>query len=151
MAKKSAGILLYHFRDAVLEVFLIHPGGPFWSKKDEWMIPKGEFEDDEIPLDAAKREFFEETGFSMSGNFIPLTSIKQAGGKMIYAYAVEGDCDALAIRSNEFELEWPPKSGQKKMFLEVDRAEWFSLEEAKKKMLTSQLPLLDELEIILSG
>jgi len=150
MAKKSAGILLYRFQNSMLQVFLIHPGGPFWSKKDEWMIPKGEFVDDETPLDAAKREFFEETGFSLSGNFIPLTLVKQAGGKIILAFALEGDCDASSIHSNEFELEWPLKSGKKKLFPEVDRAEWFSLQEAKKKMLKSQLPLLDELEKILS-
>jgi len=149
MAKKAAGILLYRFVNHELNVFLIHPGGPFWSKKDEWMIPKGEFEDDESPLDAAKREFFEETGFAVSGNFTPLTTIKQTGGKTIYAFAVEGDCDADAIRSNEFEMEWPPKSGKKQMFPEVDRAAWFSIDSARNKMLKSQLPLLDELEKIL--
>src|SRR5262244_1231001 len=118
MAKKSAGILLYRFQTSMLQVFLVHPGGPFWAKKDEWMIPKGEFDDSEEPLDAAKREFFEETGFSLSGNFLPLTPIKQAGGKMIYAFALEGDCDASAIHSNEFELEWPPKSGKRQLFPE---------------------------------
>ena len=148
MAKKAAGVLLYRNKNDELQILLVHPGGPLWSKKDEWMIPKGEFENEE-PLDAAKREFFEETGFAVSGNFIPLKMIKQKSGKEVYAFAIEGDIDAGAIRSNEFELEWPPKSGKKKMYPEVDRAHWFTIDEARKKMLKSHLPLIEELEELL--
>jgi predicted NUDIX family NTP pyrophosphohydrolase len=146
-SKKSAGVLLYRLRNGELEVFLVHPGGPFWANKDEgaWSIPKGEIVEDEDPLKAAKREFFEETGFKVNGNFIALTPVKQAGGKWVYAWAVEGDCDAGAIRSNTFSMEWPPRSGNKKEFPEVDRAGWFTLDVAKRKILKSQLSLLEEL------
>lgn len=147
MPKQSAGILLYRFKEGELQVFLVHPGGPFWIKKDEgaWSIPKGEFGDDEDPLVAAKREFFEETGFPMEGNFIPLSPLRQKGGKLVIAFAIEGNLNADAIKSNEFEIEWPPKSGMKKSFPEVDRAAWFALEEATKKILPGQLALLEEL------
>jgi predicted NUDIX family NTP pyrophosphohydrolase len=146
-SKKSAGLLLYRRQNSALEVFLVHPGGPFWAKKDDgaWSIPKGEIADDEDPLKAAKREFFEETGFQVDGNFIALTPVKQAGGKWVYAWAIEGDCDAGSIKSNTFSLEWPPRSGNKKEFPEVDRAAWFPLELAKQKILKGQLSLLEEL------
>jgi predicted NUDIX family NTP pyrophosphohydrolase len=150
MAKLSAGILLYRRRGAATEVLLVHPGGPFWAKKDDgaWSIPKGEHAAGEDPLTAAKREFEEETGASMSaaghGDFLSLTPVKQAGGKTVSAWCVEGDFDPNLLRSNVFAMEWPPKSGRKKEFPEVDRAAWFSPEEARRKLLASQTPLLDE-------
>ena len=149
MAKKhAAGILMYRRRDSRLEVFLVHPGGPYWAKKDvgAWSIPKGEFDQDEDPLDAAKREFQEETGFVAAGNFIELTPVKQPGGKFVYAWAVEGDCEAQSIKSNTFSLEWPPRSGRREEFPEVDRAQWFTLELAKEKILKGQLGLLEDLQ-----
>ncbi len=148
MPKKSAGILLYRFRNKNPQVFLVHMGGPFWAKKDEgaWTIPKGEFSPEEDPLNAAKREFEEETGFSVVGKFIELSPIKQSGGKQIYAWAVEGDCDPAAIQSNTFTLEWPPKSGKQQEFPEIDRADWFSLQTAKQKILKGQKPLIQEFE-----
>jgi predicted NUDIX family NTP pyrophosphohydrolase len=152
MAKKeSAGIVLYRYRDSRLEIFLVHPGGPFWKNKDSgaWSIPKGEFDKDEDPLEAARREFHEETGCSVDGSFIALSPVRQAGGKLVHAWAVEGDCEAESIKSNSFTLEWPPRSGQRKEFPEVDRAGWFSLELARKKILKGQLMLLDELQRIL--
>ncbi len=128
-------------------MFLVHPGGPFWAKKDEgaWSIPKGEFGEDEDPLEAAKREFLEETGFQIDGNFIALTPVKQLGGKWVYGWAVEGDCDAAAIKSNTFSMEWPPRSAKKEEFPEVDRAAWFTIDQAKQKILKGQLSLLEEL------
>jgi predicted NUDIX family NTP pyrophosphohydrolase len=151
MAKQSAGIILYRHRDSALEIFLVHPGGPFWKNKDSgaWSIPKGEFDEREDPLQAARREFHEETGCSVDGSFIALRPVRQAGGKMVHAWAVEGDCEAESIRSNSFTVEWPPRSGQRKEFLEVDRAGWFSLELAREKILKGQLMLLDELQRIL--
>jgi predicted NUDIX family NTP pyrophosphohydrolase len=149
--KLSAGILLYRRREAGVEVLLVHPGGPFWAKKDDgsWSIPKGEYAAGDDPLSAAKREFEEETGAAMDavsrGDFLPLTPIKQAGGKIVTAWSVEGDFDPTLLRSNVFELEWPPKSGRKKEFPEVDRAAWFSPDDARRKLLASQAPLLDEL------
>jgi predicted NUDIX family NTP pyrophosphohydrolase len=150
MERKSAGLLMYRRRDGDLEVLLIHPGGPFWATKDEgaWSIPKGEFTDEE-PLDAAKREFQEETGFPVAGDFQSLAPIRQAGGKRVYAWAVAGDCDAEAIRSNTFTMEWPPHSGQWKTYPEADRAAWFSLPQAREKILKSQQPFLDEVERLL--
>jgi predicted NUDIX family NTP pyrophosphohydrolase len=146
--KRAAGLLLYRIRDGTLQVFLVHPGGPFWAKKDTgaWAIPKGEYEDEEEPLDAARREFHEETGCSAAGDFIPLTPVKQRGGKTVYAWAVEGDCDAENITSNTFSLEWPPRSGKHRDFPEVDRAAWFTLEQAREKIQPSQIALLDEFE-----
>ncbi len=146
MARHSAGILMYRRRAGQTEVLLIHPGGPFWSKKDDgaWSIPKGEFTDEELPLDAAKREFQEETGFPISGNFTALSPIRQAGGKIVHAFVIEGDCDSAAVKSNTFSMDWPPHSGQVKTFPEVDRAGWFTLEQAEAKMLKSQRPLLDQ-------
>jgi len=129
-----------------MEVLLIHPGGPFWSRKDDgaWSIPKGEFTAEELPLDAARREFQEETGFPISGSFTALEPIRQAGGKIVHAFVIEGDCDADAVKSNTFSMEWPLHSGQWKTFPEVDRAGWFTLEQAETKMLNSQRPLLDQ-------
>ncbi len=128
------------------EVFLIHPGGPFWSMKDDgvWSIPKGEFTSEEMPLDAARREFQEETGFTVSGSFTALAPIRQAGGKIVHAWVVEGDCDAAAVKSSTFSMEWPSRSGQWETFPEVDRAGWFTLEQAETKILKSQRPLLDQ-------
>ena len=148
MQKKSAGILLYRSQHKDPEVFLVHPGGPFWAKKDDgaWSIPKGEFDDDEDPLDAAKREFEEETGIKISGEFNPLAPIKQKSGKLVFAWAVEGNIDPARIKSNSFEIEWPPKSGKKMSFPEIDRAGWFNLMEAKKKINPGQSALIKELE-----
>jgi predicted NUDIX family NTP pyrophosphohydrolase len=147
MAKQSAGLLMYR-RRGELEVFLVHPGGPFWAKKDTgaWSIPKGEYRPGDDPLAAARREFREETGFSVAGEFTPLTPLKQPSGKIIQAWAVEGDCDAGAIRSNTFTLEWPPRSGRQQEFPEVDRAGWFTLTAAREKIIKGQVGFLDELE-----
>lgn len=125
----------------------MHPGGPFWknNQKGAWQIPKGEFTEDEIPLDAARREFYEETGNRIDGNFIPLSPIKQKGGKTVFAFAVEGDCDADAIKSNEFEIEWPPGSRLRKSFPEIDQASWFVIGDAINMILPGQVPLLTEL------
>jgi predicted NUDIX family NTP pyrophosphohydrolase len=148
MPKISAGLLLYRHRGAALEVLLVHPGGPFWAKKDEgaWSIPKGEAAPGENLLGRARREFEEETGFAVDGAFRPLTPVRQAGGKTVHAWALEGDIDAAAIRSNRFSLEWPPRSGRIQEFPEVDRGEWLTLEVARRKINQGQLPLLDELE-----
>jgi predicted NUDIX family NTP pyrophosphohydrolase len=153
MAKKeSAGLLMYRLQNSTLEVFLVHPGGPYWAKKDlgAWSIPKGEFGEGEDRLDAAKREFQEETGFVAAGNFIALSPIKQAGGKTVYGWAVRGDCDANTIASNTFTTEWPPRSGRRQEFPEVDRAEWFAIEAAKEKILKSQVGFLEELKQIVN-
>jgi len=151
MPKQSAGILLFRIRNKSLEVFLVHMGGPFWAKKDEgaWSIPKGEFTNEEEPLNAAIREFTEETGFTIDGDFIKLQPLKQSGGKIIYSWAVEGDCDPSEVKSNMFEMEWPPRSGQKKLFPEADRAAWFSPEAANTKIIKSQQSLIAELELLL--
>jgi predicted NUDIX family NTP pyrophosphohydrolase len=150
--QQSAGILLYRSAGANVEVFLVHPGGPFWAKKDDgaWSIPKGEFTDGEEPLEAAKREFQEETSFPIEGTFIPLNPVKQQGGKTVYAWAVEGDIDAGAIRSNTFSMEWPRGSAKRKSFPEIDRAGWFVLDLAKVKILKGQLGLLEQLSRKLS-
>jgi predicted NUDIX family NTP pyrophosphohydrolase len=138
---------LYRFRGDVLEVLLVHPGGPYWAKKDDgaWSVPKGEFSDDEEPLGAARREFAEETGSPVDGTFIPLGTVKQPGGKTVHAWAIEGDFDPAAVRSNTFTLEWPPKSGRRQEFPEVDRAAWFSIPDARKKILSGQADLLERL------
>jgi predicted NUDIX family NTP pyrophosphohydrolase len=145
--KTSAGILLYRFINKVLEVFLVHPGGPFWKNKDAgaWSIPKGEFTEDEDPLKAAQREFREETGIEVSGNFIALTPVKLKSSKLVHAWALEKDVDHTSITSNHFPLEWPPKSGKMIEVPEVDKAGWFTAKEAKEKINTGQLPLIDEL------
>ena len=150
--RTSAGILLYRFNKKNLEVFLVHPGGPFWKNKDEgaWSIPKGEYAEDEDALKAAIREFKEETGVSVSGDFIPLNTVKLKSGKYVKAWALEKDIDSTAVNSNTFLLEWPPKSGKKIEVPEVDRAEWFSIQAAKKKINAGQVPLLEELSTKLS-
>ena len=146
MVKQSAGILLYRRKHDQLEVLLVHPGGPFWAKKDlgAWSIPKGEFEDEEA-LAAAKREFEEETGSPIVGEALALGQQKQKGGKMIYAWAVEGDINPEDIQSNIFEMEWPPKSGKKRRFPEIDKAEWFSSNIALKKINQGQAVFIHEL------
>jgi predicted NUDIX family NTP pyrophosphohydrolase len=151
MPKKSAGLLMYRWRHRILEVFLVHPGGPFWQKKDlgSWSIPKGEYTAEEDPLEVAKREFQEETGFEASGEFVPLTSRRQPSGKVIIAWALEGDCDASTIKSNTFSMEWPPRSGKQQEFPEVDRAGWFSIPDAKEKIIKGQSSFIDELTQIL--
>jgi predicted NUDIX family NTP pyrophosphohydrolase len=148
MAKQSAGILLYRFHNNLTEVLLVHPGGPFWARKDlgAWSIPKGEFEDGEDSLDAAKRELEEETGIKAEGNFIDLTPVKQKSGKLVYAWFLQKDIDPAAIKSNSFEMEWPPKSGKKKLFPEIDKAAWYTVDEARKKIVEGQIPLINELE-----
>jgi predicted NUDIX family NTP pyrophosphohydrolase len=151
MAKKeSAGILMYRLRSSTIEVFLVHPGGPYWAKKDAgaWSIPKGEFSEKEDRFSAAKREFKEETGIFPEGNFVALKPVRQPGGKVVYAWAVKGDCEAEKIVSNTFSMEWPPRSGKYQEFPEVDRAEWFTLNIAKKKILKGQVSLLEELSQI---
>lgn len=144
----SAGILLFRQRDGETEVLLIKPGGPFWRNKDvgAWMIPKGMVEPGEGPAEAALREFAEETGTVLSVVPFPLATVRQAGGKTVHAFAVEGDLDPTAIRSIEFELEWPPRSGRIERFPEVAAARWMTLARARAMMLPSQLPLLDALE-----
>jgi len=148
MPKQSAGIVMYRYYNNILQVLLVHPGGPFWSKKDAgaWSIPKGEFASNEDPLTTAQREFEEETGFPVTGNFVTLAPIKQSGGKIVHAWAVEGDCDTSQMRSNTFQMEWPPHSGKQQEFPEVDRAEWFNLPAAQTKILKSQIGILDELQ-----
>ncbi|HHN65549.1 MAG TPA: NUDIX domain-containing protein [Nitrospirae bacterium] len=151
MPKISAGILLYRKRDKNLEVFLVHPGGPLWAKKDEgvWSIPKGLIEEGEDLLQAAIREFEEETGFKIKAKkVIPLKPVKQKGGKIVHAFAIEGDCDPEKLRSNTFSMEWPPHSKRIQHFPEIDRGQWFSPDEAKKKINPAQAALLDELERI---
>ncbi len=148
MAKMSAGLVVYRFRETVLEIFLVHPGGPFWAKKDEgaWSIPKGEYVEGEEPLAVARREFEEETGHAApDGECSRLATIKQPGGKLVSAWACRGNFDAAAIRSNTFTLEWPPRSGRKAEFPEIDRAGWFPIEEAKRKLLKGQIGILEEL------
>ena len=151
MSKKSAGLLMFRRKNAFIEVLLVHPGGPFWSKKDlgSWSLPKGEYEDED-PLQVARREFEEETGYPVTGNFLPLTPLRQSSGKIVSAWAVEGNCDAAGIKSNTFLLEWPPRSGRQQEFPEVDRAEWFSLSLAREKILKGQAGFLDQLEQLLS-
>jgi predicted NUDIX family NTP pyrophosphohydrolase len=151
MTKQSAGLLLYRFRQAAPEVFLVHPGGPFWAKKDAgaWSIPKGEAAPGEDLLACAQREFAEETGVTVVGSFRPLAPIRQSGGKVVHAWAVEGDCDAAAIQSDTFDLEWPPRSGRIQAFPEVDRAGWFALVAAREKINPRQRGLLDEFEQML--
>jgi predicted NUDIX family NTP pyrophosphohydrolase len=152
VAKLSAGLLLYRRRGGALEVFLVHPGGLFWAKRDAgaWSIPKGETDPEEDHLAAARREFAEETGLQADGRFLPLTPIRQSGGKIVHAFALEGDFDPSTIQSNSFEIEWPPRSGRKRSFPEIDRAAWFSLDEARQKINPAQRALLDELQAMLA-
>lgn len=150
MAKKiSAGLLMFRIVEGQLEAFLVHPGGPYFKKKDvgAWTIPKGEIEEGESMLDTAKREFQEETGIQPIGKFISIDSVTQKGGKTVHAWAFEGDWDeSKPLKSNDFEIEWPPRSGKKQKFPEIDRAEFFSLDIAKQKINTAQIEFLDKLE-----
>ena len=148
MPKLSAGILLYRRSAAGLEVLLVHPGGPFWAKRDDgaWSVPKGEYEAEEDPLDAARREFREELGSDApDGEPIPLGEVRQRSGKRVIAWALEGDLDPATVRSNTFTMEWPPRSGGVREFLEVDRAGWFDLETARTKLVAGQDALIDRL------
>jgi predicted NUDIX family NTP pyrophosphohydrolase len=148
MPKSSAGILPYRHVDGRLEVLLVHPGGPFWAKKDAgaWSIAKGEYDADEDPLQAARREFEEETGHPVAGPFLELGSLRQPGGKVVSAWATELDWDPSGLVSNTFTLEWPPRSGRTRAFPEVDRAQWFGIEEASRRILAGQLDLLRRLQ-----
>lgn len=147
MPKLSAGLVLYRIKERELQVFLVHPGGPFWKNKDEgaWSIPKGEYTEEEDAFEVAKREFLEETGFEVEGEFRELNMLRQPSGKRIRAWAVEGDCDADAITSNSFSMEWPPKSGREAQFPEVDRAGWFGIDMAREKILKGQLGFIEQL------
>src|SRR5687768_7702747 len=149
MPKQSAGLLLYRLHRNELQVLLVHPGGPFFQKKDAgaWSIPKGEFQPGEDPLKAAIREFKEELGSLPTGDFIPLSKIIQKGGKTVSAWMINGDLETSGLKSNTFSMEWPPRSGKQQEFPEIDKAEWFSVSVAKTKILESQLPLLKELEV----
>jgi predicted NUDIX family NTP pyrophosphohydrolase len=147
MAKTSSGVLPFRFRDGILEVFLVHPGGPFWARKDygAWSIAKGEFEPPEDAMDAARREFNEETGFEVAGDMIQLEPRRQASGKIVHVWAVEGNFDPAQLRSGTFDIEWPKGSGRHATFPEVDRAAWFDLAEARRRILAGQAPFLDDL------
>jgi len=147
MSKSSAGLLLYRRVNGGLHVLLVHPGGPFWATKDfgAWSIPKGEFAPGEDPLEAAKREFREETGCGAEGDYIPLAPLKQPSGKIIHVWAVAGDCDPSRLQSNTFSIEWPPRSGRAREFPEVDRAAWFPLAEARRRIVRGQAGFLDQL------
>jgi len=148
MANKSAGLLPFRDASGGLEVLLVHPGGPFWARKDDgaWSIPKGEFEEDEEPLVAAKREFEEETGWTADGDLIPLEPVRQPGGKTVHAWAIRGDFDPASLKSNTFSMEWPPKSGRQREFPEIDRAAWLPLESAERKILKGQAGFLTQLQ-----
>ena len=150
-AQTSAGLLMYRGAGEGTEVLLVHPGGPFWARKDEgaWSIPKGIPDKGEDLFAAAKREFHEETGFSADGEFTPLGAYKQPGGKIVHAWAVEGDCDPAKLISNQFEMEWPPKSGRHARFPEIDRAGWFAPLAAQAKILRGQQPILLKLYALL--
>jgi predicted NUDIX family NTP pyrophosphohydrolase len=152
MAKRSAGLLLYRRGDRGLEVLLVHPGGPFWRAKDlgAWSLAKGEIDPGEEPAACALREFEEETGTRLEGVPVPLGEVRQAGGKTVVGFALEGDLDADAIRSITFELEWPPRSGRRQSYPEVDRAAWFTLEEAREKLNAAQAAFLDRLVALLA-
>jgi predicted NUDIX family NTP pyrophosphohydrolase len=151
MAKKSAGLLLFRRKGQDVEVLLVHPGGPVWAKKDAgaWSIPKGEFHEGEEPLTAAIRECAEELGTVVEGEFLPLAPLKQPSGKVVMAWAVEADFDSATLSSNTFEMEWPPRSGRRRAFPEVDRAAWFSPELARQKILVGQAPFIDQLQLLL--
>jgi predicted NUDIX family NTP pyrophosphohydrolase len=150
--KLSAGILMFRRRDSALEVFLVHPGGPFWRNKDAgaWSLPKGEYTEGQDPLEAAKREFHEETGIAPHGEFISLGRLKQSSAKSLTAWAVEGDFPPESLRSNTFSMEWPPKSGRQQEFPEVDRGAWFAVHDAKKRILKGQIGFLDKLAALLN-
>jgi predicted NUDIX family NTP pyrophosphohydrolase len=152
MPKRSAGLVMYRRHEDHLEVFLVHPGGPFWAKKDlgAWSVSKGEYVEGELPLEAARREFEEETGFAAQGAFLELGAVQQAGGKTVSAWAFEGDCDPSKLVSNRCQIEWPPRSGRLIEIPEVDRGAWFSIAEAKERILKSQTPFLERLSRLLS-
>jgi predicted NUDIX family NTP pyrophosphohydrolase len=143
----SAGVLLYRIRAGIAEVFLVHPGGPYWQKKDAgaWSIPKGELELGDDALTTARREFYEETGSQVTGKFVPLTPLQQPSGKLVHAWAVRGEIDASSITSNTFLMEWPPRSGTQQEFPEIDRGEWFTIATAKEKILAGQRGFLEQL------
>ena len=149
--RKSAGILLYKYQNLELQLFLVHPGGPFWKHKDlgSWSIPKGEFTTEENPLDAAIREFEEETGTKLAGNFLELQPVKLSSGKWVYCWALAGDLNANEIKSNTFEMEWPPRSDKVESFPEVDKGEWFSVSDALQKINAAQTSIINELNEIL--
>lgn len=151
MPKRSAGLIMYRWQEQELEIFLVHPGGLFWAKKDKgaWTIPKGEYAEDEEPLEAAKREFQEETGFAVNVPFLELGAVKQRSGKTVVAWAFEGDCDPAKLTSNLCQVEWPPHSGRLVEFPEVDQGRWFSIAAAREYILKSQEPLLDMLQAAL--
>jgi predicted NUDIX family NTP pyrophosphohydrolase len=153
MGKRSAGLLLYRRNESKLEVLLVHPGGPYWKRKDlsAWSIPKGECQEGENPLAAAQREFAEEVGVTAQGPFTALGEVRQPGGKVVAAWAVSGECDVSKVRSNTFKMEWPPGSARTQEFPEIDRAEWFSMPSARQKILKGQLGFLDRLEAALNG
>lgn len=153
MPRQSAGILLFRSSNGLIEVFLVHHGGPYWANRDDgaWSIPKGEINAGEDPLDAARREFQEETGFEVQGAALLLRPVKQAGGKIVHAWAVRGDANPAAVKSNYYSVMWPPKSGRLRSYPEVDRAGWFGLEEARQKLIKGQLPLIEELEEMISA
>jgi predicted NUDIX family NTP pyrophosphohydrolase len=153
MAAKSAGVLVYRRRAGDIEVLLVHPGGPFWARRDAgaWSIPKGEYSDSEDAEVAARREFVEETGWTIDGELKPLGEIRQKAGKAVTAFAAEGDFDPANLKSNSFDMEWPPKSGRVASFPEVDRAGWFGLAEAREKIIEGQRSLLDRLETLVTG
>jgi len=146
--KTSAGIVLYRITSGTLEILLVHPGGPFWAKKDAgaWSIPKGEFEEGADALEAARREFFEETGSPVEGAFTELTPLRQPGGKLVFAWALQGDLDATSIKSNLFSMHWPPRSGELREFPEVDKAEWFAVAQALAKLHPGQHGFVAELQ-----
>lgn len=153
MPRVSAGLLMYRILDGKLQVLLAHPGGPFFTNKDDgaWTIPKGEIEPGEDLLEAARREFTEETGVTPTGPFVALTPITQKGGKVVHAWAFQGDCDPAAIVSNTFTMEWPPRSGRRVAFPEIDRADFFDLAGARRKIKAAQLALVEECERIAAG
>lgn len=149
--KTSAGLLMFRHAPAGLEVLLAHPGGPFWARRDAgaWTLPKGELAPGEAPLDAAQREMHEETGIVAQPAFIELGHVVQAGGKRVLAWAFEGDCDPAQLRSNLFDMEWPPRSGRRQQFPEVDRIAWFRPDEARARVLPAQRPFIDRLQAAL--
>jgi len=152
-SRNSGGLLMYKLADGVLLLLLVHPGGPFFQKKDEgaWTVPKGEVQPGEDPLETAQREFLEETGLTAAGPFVQLTPVKQKGGKTVHAWAFAGDCDPATLVSNTFSMQWPPRSGKMQEFPEVDRAEFFDADTARTKINAAQIALIDELQQLLAA